>query len=100
VAGLAVDLLAGVPVDGVIADQDDGALGGQEVQEEARECAAPFEGRPWWARQQALVVGAVPRREGSEGAKQVGDRAAAGGEDGGEQQCDEAAVGRLGERGR
>jgi hypothetical protein len=100
VAGLAVDLLAGVAVDGVVADQDDSPLGHQVVQEEPCEGAAQFEGRPGGTGEDALVVGAVARREGAEGAQQVGDGAAAGSQEGGEQQGDEPAVGRLGESGR
>jgi hypothetical protein len=41
---LAVDPLAGVPVDGVITDQDDGAIREQMAQEETREGTALLEG--------------------------------------------------------
>jgi hypothetical protein len=87
-------------VNGVITDQDDGAVGDGMSQEEARQGTAEVQGRPGGAGEDALVVGAMSGGEPAEGAEQVRDGAPAGGQEGAEQERDEPALGRLGEGGR
>ena len=99
VPGLAVDHLAGVAVDGVVADEDDRAIGDQVAEYEAGQGTAEVEGRPGGSGEDTLVVGAMSGGEPAEGAREVGDGATAGGQDGGEQEGDEPAAGRLGEGG-
>ena len=97
VAALAVDLGTGVLGDGVVAGQQDGPLGGEAGEDGGDEAAEPG------ARGTSGRVGRSGgncrggRGPGAEGAEQVGDGAAACGEDGGERQQDEAAIGRAGE---
>src|SRR5579875_1380649 len=97
---LAVDLAAGVAVDGVVADQDHRPLGGEPAEDEARQGAAQPQARPGGAAEEALVVGAVAGGQSPEGTPEVVDGAPPGGEDGRDQQEGEAPGGRPGERGR
>ncbi len=80
VPGLAVDVLALVPVNGVIADQGNDTVGSKCWRRRAGEHprAAPDPG----AREDALVIGGLSRREVPEGADEVRDRAPSGGENG------------------
>ena len=86
VAGLAVDLTAGVAVHGVVTDQHDRPVGDEGVQQQAGQRAAQAEARPGGTRQDAAVVGGVARGEVAERAQQVGDGVAAGGQQRGRQQ--------------
>ena len=92
---LAVDPLAGVAVDGVVADQDHRVGRAEVAQDVAGQGAS--QARPRGAGEDALVVGAVARGERPEGPEQVGDGAAALGEHGRRQKEREAPEGRPGE---
>jgi hypothetical protein len=78
----------------VIADEDDRVGRGEMAEDEAGQGAAEFQPGPGGARQDALIIGAMPRCEPAEGAEQVGDGASPGRQDGGGRQEDEAVIGR------
>ena len=96
-AGLAVDLAAGVAVDRVVADQDDRLIGGDQGHHEPRELASQPECGPSGTGEDPLVGGAMPPADRRGGAKDVGDGTPAGGEDGRAEQGDEPMGRRLGE---
>lgn len=80
---LAVDVLDGVAIDGVAAD-DDHRVGRAEMEQDiAGQGAAQAQARRGGPREDALVVGPVPGRERPEGAQQGGDGVGALREDGG-----------------
>src|SRR5262245_22602844 len=81
VSRLAIDLAPGVAVDGVVADQDHRPFGGEPAEDVAGQGAAEPQARPGGPAEDALVVGAVTWGELAEGAPEVVDGAAAGGED-------------------
>jgi hypothetical protein len=62
-ACLAIDMLAGVAVDGVVADEEDGPVGDDMRQDEAGQSAAEPEARPGGPLKGTLMVGPVPGGE-------------------------------------
>jgi hypothetical protein len=94
---LAVDVLALVPVNGVIADQGDDTVGEEMLKQKPGERASQRDSRPRRAGQDALVVGEMSRREMPEGANDVGDGAPPGGQHRADQQGREPLVRRVGE---
>src|SRR5689334_214279 len=81
-AGLAIDLLPLVAVNGVVADEGDGSIGDEMVEEESRQSTAQFEAGPAGIREDALEAGAVSGRQSAECPQEVGDGASAAGKDG------------------
>src|SRR5262249_52497381 len=96
---LAVDLLALVAVYRVVADQQHGAVGRQQAQNQAAEAAGQRQAGPAGGGEGAVVAGAVTRCQAAQGAQEVGDGAPAGGEGGREGQQGEAVEGGGGEGG-
>ena len=92
-APLAVDLGAAVLVNGVVARQVDGPVGGPMIDDEPGEDPRQLGGRPAAPRQDAMIAGGVAGGQLGGGAEQVGDGAAAGSEDGGDKQDQEALIG-------
>lgn len=90
VTGLAVDLASGMAIDGVVAGQDHGLVGGDKGQDQAGQTAGQLQGRPLGGGENSLVGGAVPVTEGPGGSEQVGDGSATGAEDGRAEEGDEA----------
>ena len=86
VAGLAMDLPAGVLGDGVVADQADAALGPEVPEDEAGQEGGQGQAGPLGQGEDAVVAGGVAFGEAGDGAQQVADGASAGGEDGGHAQ--------------
>ena len=93
--GLAVDESPGMTVDGVIADQGDGLVGRDQGQDQSRKLAGQAECGPFGRGEDPLIGGAVAFGQRCGGADEVGDGAAAGGEDGRAEEDDEAMEGRL-----
>jgi hypothetical protein len=96
-SGLAVDVLALVPIDGVVADQGDDTVGKEVPEEELCQRTPQSDAGPRRPREDALVIGEVPRGQVPQGADQVGDRSAPGGQNRTDQECGESLVGRAGE---
>ena len=96
-AALAEDLVAGVLIDGVVASQEDSAVGHEVVEDPAGQAAGQPPGGPAALGEDAVVAGGVARGQGAEGAQEVADGAAADGQDGGQGQDDEAEEGGSGE---
>ena len=90
---LAIDLGAAVLVDGVVADDRDGPVGDPPVEDEPGQDPRQLQGRPAPLGEDAVIAGGVAGGQIRGGAEQVGDGAAAGGEDGGDEQDQEALVG-------
>jgi hypothetical protein len=90
-------MLALVPIDRVIADENDRPGGGEMSQNESRQSAAEFESRPGRAGEYALVGGAMPWREVSERAENVSDSSSPGGQQRTDQERGEPLVGGVGE---
>ena len=99
VPGLAVHRLAAVLRHGIVADQRHRAFGPAVPQDEAAQRCRHVQPGPAGLRQDALVAGRMALGQGRDSAEQVGDGAAAGGQDGGEEQHLAAAPGGLGEQG-
>ncbi len=95
-AGLAVDVLAGVALDGVVADEGHPAGGDEASEEEAAQGTGQLQAGPVGGGEDALIGGAMARGQGSEGAEQVGDGASTGGQDGRAEEDDEAKRWRVG----
>lgn len=96
-AALAVDLRARVLGDGIVNGQLDDPLGGEAGQGRRGEAAGQRPGGPAIAGEEGVIAAGFARGEPAEGAQQVGDGMGADGEDGGEGQQDEAAIGGSGE---
>jgi hypothetical protein len=96
-AGFAVDLASGMAVDGVIAEEDHGMVVRHQGQDEPAELASQSESRPRRRGEDPLRGGAVSVSQWCGGAKQVGDGASPGTEDGRSEQGDESGEGRCGE---
>jgi hypothetical protein len=97
VACLAVDLLALVTIDGVIAGEADEALGQEVLHEEAAEQAGQLQSGPLRLGEDALVAGTVSGCQSTEGAQEVGNASASAGEQGADHQRREAVESRRGE---
>ena len=97
VPGLAVHGPAGVPIDGVVADQLDRPVGDDVFEQEPHQGAAEREAGPGCSGQDAAVTGNVSGCQLAEGAQQVGDGAPAGRQDGSGQERGEPLVGGAGE---
>ena len=100
VPGLAVDLAARVAVDGVIPDQGHRPVRDQMGEDGAGQGTPEAQPRPRGPREDALIVGAMPRRQRAQAAEQVGDGAPALRADGRGQEGGEASGGGPGEVGR
>ena len=98
-AGFAVDLGAAMLVDGIVAGQEDRAVGPIMIEDELRQEPGQLEGGPGSFREDAVIAGGISRSQARDGAEEVGDGAPAGGQDGGHEQDQEALVGGLEEDG-
>ena len=78
--------------DGVVAGQLDEALGGEPGQDGGDVPACQPAGGPAAVGEDAVITAGVARGQGAQAAEQVGDGAAAHGQDGGQGQQDEAAM--------
>ena len=96
-AGLAIDLAAGVTLDGIVADQGHATGRDQVAQNEAAQQATEVEAGPGSRGEDALVGGAVAGSQAADGAQEVGHGAPTGGEDGGDEQELEPSERRGGE---
>ena len=100
---LAIDLGAAVLVDGIVAGQEDGPVGDPMIEDEAGQDARQGEGGPAPFGEDAVKAGGVAFGQAGGGAEEVGDGAAAGRQQSGEEQDEEALVGGMvedrGERG-
>jgi hypothetical protein len=83
VAALAVDLLAAVLVDGIVADQRDGLVRGEAAEEEAGQGAGQGPWGPSSSGEDAVVAGGMAGGQAAGSAEQVGDGAPAGVQDSG-----------------
>ena len=99
VAALAVDLGAAVLGDGIVARQGDGPVGDEVVEDEPRQEASQSERGPTAFGEDAVIAGGISGSQPRDGAEQVGDGAASGGQDRGHEQDEEALAGRLQEDG-
>jgi hypothetical protein len=99
VAILAVDVGPGVGDDGVVTDQDDRGISGEQGDEVSREGARQSERRPRGFGEDAAVAGGVPGRERSSGAEQIGDGPSPGREDCRPEQDKESLISWLGKDG-
>jgi hypothetical protein len=98
-AALAVDPGAAVLVDGIVAGQEDGSVADVMVEDELRQEASQAEGGPTPFREDAVIAGGMSGGQPRDGAEQVGDGTAAGGQGRRHDQHEEALVGRLQEDG-
>jgi hypothetical protein len=98
-AALAVDLGAAVLVDRVVTGEQDGSVADAMVQDESDEDACQGHRRPVSHREDVLVAGGVAVLEFAEGAEEIGDGAAPGGEDCGDGQDKESLIGGMEEGG-
>ena len=96
VPGLAVDLATGATIDGVVADEHDGPLRGDQGRAEPTKLAGQVEGRPPCGGGDPLVGGAVAPGQRCGGAGDVGDGAPPGGEEGPAEEGDEPVERRWG----
>lgn len=83
VTRFAVDLFALVAIDGVIADEGEGALGEKMVDDEASQKASERESGPGSGGEDALIAGLVALAKGAKCSQEVGDGSSSGGEEGG-----------------
>src|SRR5439155_24166148 len=86
VATFAVDLVAGVLIDGVIGGQISRASRDEASENPASEAAAQSEHRPTAAGEEAMKTGRITRSQQADGAQDVSDGVAANGQDSGDQQ--------------
>ena len=98
-AALAVDLGAAMLVDGIVAGQEDGAVGDVMVEDELRQEACQRQRGPASFREDAVIAGGISRSQAGHGAEEVGDGASSGGQDRRDEQDEEALVGGLEEDG-
>jgi hypothetical protein len=91
-AALAVDLGAAVLVAGVVAGQVDRPVGDPTLEDEAGQYPRQGEGGPAPPGEDAVEAGGVALGQAGGGAEEVGDGAAAGSQDGGQEQDKEALV--------
>src|SRR5262249_245781 len=97
VAALAVDPGPGMFGDGIVAGQFDRAAGGEAVRDSGDVAARQPAGGPGAGGGGTGITAGVARGQGAQGAEQVGDGAAADGEDSGQRQQDEAPMSRSGQ---
>jgi len=97
VAALAVDLRAAVLIDGIVAGQRDGLAGGDAAKDGAGQGVGQGPGGPLPPGEDAVVAGGMAGGQAAGGAKQVGDGAPAGVQDGGGHEGEETLEGRPGE---
>ena len=72
-SALAVDALAPVTIDGVVAEEDEFAIGAESQEYESDEQAGEFHGGPASGGEDALVSAGLGGGEGSEVSDEVGD---------------------------
>jgi hypothetical protein len=89
-----MDVLPGVAIDGVVADEEHPPVGDRAREDEAGPGTARARPRPGGAGEGALVVGPVARGERPEGAEQIRDGVPAPGEEGGGEEEGEPPIGR------
>ena len=97
VPGLAVDALTLVPVHGVIANQQDGTVGGEVIEHEPYQGAPEGQPGPRRTGQDSLVVGAMSGGEVTQGPEEIGGSATAGGQHRSDKQRQEPLVSGVGE---
>ena len=94
VTALAIDLGAAALVDGIVAGQEDGPIGDPMIEDEAgQDCEG--ESGPTTLGEDAVEAGGIAVGQAGGRAEQVGDGAASGGQDGGEEQDEKALVGGM-----
>src|SRR5690242_17096521 len=86
-------------LDGVVTDEGNAAARDEMTEDETTQQATQLQAGPRGSGEQALVAGAMTVDEVAKSAKEVGDGAAAGREDGGHQEELEALGGGCGESG-
>ena len=88
--GLAVDFLAAMSIDRVVADQRHSPLGKPLMKNPSRQCPSEFPPRPAATREDAMVTGGMPWSDRLHGSQNIVYRMLPNGENGGEQQEDKS----------
>ena len=93
----AEDLLAAMPVDSFVADQEDCPIGNEVLDEPLRKTSPKPPHRPRRAREDAMIAGGMTDVQRGGGPQHIENGVTADGEEGRQQQDHDAVIGRAGE---